>query len=426
MCGWRINVISLVALTLVPVSGVAQGMPPGGTNFQYAIAIDDGANGGKVRGLKYEPDANPVSLAITDHEITFRLKVVPLNGSPTPYQWTWSPGPAQLGQGVTERQLYFPLGTGAAICTGYAWSPGVKLAKCTILVEGAPGPIEVNDDFLVIGGPLKGTASGSFLKTGSLPEQKFQIDTAVPQDASDHAWHAQIFANAGEPVVKEQIPQTILIYWEQLPDGPSLEFDWTIPSYTADPNHPEASQAGWVSVYSLNLKGTAPGGAGTLACRMKATWQDMYGNSHVGEADDTTAFVHGQASYYSNKITVHKPTTIIIGNSTLGNWTVGIEGSHAAKEHYVMLVRNQNGVGIPGVVVQERFPGTVPPNFRVNEFGYWKTRLATTKQYKIWATGWPDHGQFITRTVLDGSFTEFDNLAYIWSTSETSWNTSHQ
>lgn len=420
--------VIVVAGLLLSALTFGQGGPPGGGGggYGYKIEIDDTGNGGRIRGLAYEPDAEPVTSSIEDHEVTFRLKVVPLNGAPQPETFNWSPGPSVPPEQISEDSLYFPSSNGSATCTGYAWMPGRKVATCTITVSGNPNPLTLTSDFLVIGGPLRGSASGSYLKTGVLPNEKFLIDTAVPRNASDKSWHAQIFANQGEPVVKEQIPQTILIYWEATAEEAALQFDWTLPSYVADPNHPEASQEGWVSVGNLDLKGTAPGGPGTISCRMKATWTDMHGNSHEGEADDTTALVHGTKPHYSNKIRVHKPTTIIVGASTPGNYTGGLEGYHAAKQHYVMLVKDQNGTGIPGVVVQERFTGSLPPNFRVNEEQYWKTALGGTKSFKLWASAWPDHAQFKSLTVGDGSFHAFDNLAYVWSGSEPSWEAVHQ
>jgi hypothetical protein len=412
-----------LALFIAPSCLMAQGLPPGGTPYLYAIVVDDIGNGGKVRGLKYKANANALTHAIPNHEVSYTLKVVPLNGSPTPSSYHWIPSPPLPPEGqFDEGLLVFLADTGSWKCTGYAWSPGEKIATCVIEAAGAPAPMAITTNVLVIGGPLRGAASGSFLRRTN---DDFLIDTAVPQD-SDKTWHAQIFANQGEPVVKEQVPQTITIHWEQLPDGGTIEFDWTLPGFVADPNYPEASQEGWVTVSSLDLKGTEPGGPGTIACKMKATWTDMHDTTHVGEADDTTAHVHGTTAWYSNKITVHKPTSIVVATSTLGNHLGGLPGYHAAKEHYVMLVRNQNGVGIPGVVVQERFPGTMPPNFRVNEETYWKTTLGATKSFKIWAPNWPDHGQFKTLTVGDGSFHVFDNLAYFWSGNEPSWETVHQ
>lgn len=409
----------LLCLLCPPITWGQGGPPGGGGGYAYKITIVDTENGGKVRGLNYAPSAAPFTASyIAKHEATYSFTVTPLNGAPAPSNYQWSPGKPPQGLTIAEGVIAFNTGLNSHTCTGYAWSPGRKTVTCTITVEGVPNPIDVTTDVLVIGGPLKAVTSGSYILRDSYQLQSVQY---VPsRDTGTNAWHLQIFAHAGETAIWEQTQQTMTLGWEMYPEDGQITYDWELPGYIEDPSHPEASQPGQVAVSSLWLWGTSPGGPGTVSCTMYASFTDLGGEVHTGSASDTTASVHGQADY-SNKVTVHKPTTIEEGAGTLGNNTNGVIGAHSAKWHVLMVVKDQNGNGMPGVVVQERFPNAVPAGFRVNEFYYWTTRTAVTKQYKLWAPSmFTDSNQWTASSLsgVVGAFDAFDNLSYIWSSGD--------
>jgi hypothetical protein len=98
------------------------------------------------------------------------------------------------------------------------------------------------------------------------------------------------------------------------------------------------------------------------------------------ECDDNT----GSDGIISRKFNVHKPYEIVDDVTTEGNPPQnGLPGKIGAKKHVTLQVVDTNGTPMPGVIVQER---------------------------------WPDNGYPYNANLKKGSFSEFDNLGYIWPT----------